>query len=115
MEFFSLRGRNAIVTGGNTGLGQAFALALAKAGANVFVASIIDDDGSTRKMIEAVGVRYEFVQADITAPGVPGELVEACVERFGSVDILVNSAGSARSLQCSTSAQPSGTQLSPST
>ena len=48
MEFFSLKGKNAIVTGGNTGLGQAFAVALAKAGANVFVPSIVDDDGSTR-------------------------------------------------------------------
>ena len=47
MNFFSLEGKNAIVTGGNTGLGQAFSLALAKGGANVFVPSIIDDDGDT--------------------------------------------------------------------
>ena len=40
MGFFGLVGKNAIVTGGNTGLGQAFALALAKGGANVFVPSI---------------------------------------------------------------------------
>ena len=72
MEFFSLKGKNAIVTGGNTGLGQAFALALAKAGADVFVPSIVDDDGSTRELIEAEGVRYEFMKADITAPGAPG-------------------------------------------
>lgn len=93
MDFFSLRGKNAIVTGGNTGLGQAFALALAKGGANVLVPSIIDDDGSTKEMIEAEGVRYEFMKADITAPGVPAEIVDACVERFGSIDILINSAG----------------------
>ena len=37
MDFFSLKGKNAIVTGGVSGLGQAFALALAKAGANIFV------------------------------------------------------------------------------
>ena len=53
MDLFSLRGKNAIVTGGNTGLGQAFALALAKGGANVLVPSLADDDGSTKKMIEA--------------------------------------------------------------
>jgi len=93
MDFFSLRGKNAIVTGGNTGLGQAFALALAKGGANVLVPSIIDDDGSTKQMIEAEGVRYEFMKADITAPGAPAAIVDACVERFGSIDILVNSAG----------------------
>jgi NAD(P)-dependent dehydrogenase (short-subunit alcohol dehydrogenase family) len=93
MEFFSLGGKNAIVTGGNTGLGQAFALALAKAGANVFVPSIVDDDGSTREMIAAEGVRYEFVKADLTVPGAPGQIVAACAEQLGSVDILVNSAG----------------------
>ena len=93
MDFFSLNGRNAIVTGGNTGLGQAFALALAKGGANVFVPSIMDDDGTTGPMIEAEGVRYEFMKADITAPGVPQQVVEECVARLGSIDILVNSAG----------------------
>ena len=93
MDYFSLEGRNAIVTGGNTGLGQAFSLALAKAGADVFVPSVIDDDGATREMIAAEGRRYEFVKNDITAPGAPAEVIVACVERLGSVDILVNSAG----------------------
>jgi len=93
MDHFGLGGKHAIVTGGNTGLGQAFTLALAKGGADVFVPSIIDDDGSTRAMVEAEGVRYEFLQADITAPGVPKQIVDACVERLGSVDILINSAG----------------------
>jgi NAD(P)-dependent dehydrogenase (short-subunit alcohol dehydrogenase family) len=93
MEFFSLRGKNAIVTGGNSGLGQAFALALAKGGANVFVPSIIDDDGTTKKLIEAEGVGYEFLSADITTPGTPKEIVEGCVATFGSIDILINSAG----------------------
>ena len=92
MEFFSLRGKNAIVTGGNSGLGQAFAVALAKGGANVFVPSIVDDDGSTRALIEGAGVGYEFRSADITAPGMPKLIVDACVDRFGSLDILVNSA-----------------------
>lgn len=93
LDYFGLRGKNAIVTGGNTGLGQAFALALAKGGANVFVPSIADDDGTTKQLIEGAGVGYEFVQADITQPGVPKQAVEACVERFGSIDILINSAG----------------------
>ena len=93
MEFFGLHKKNAIVTGGNSGLGQSFALALAKGGANVFVPSIIDDDGSTRAMIEAAGVDYEFMRADITVPGAPKTIVDGCVNRFGSIDILINSAG----------------------
>ena len=93
MDYFSLAGKNAIVTGGNTGLGQAFAVALARGGANVFVPSIVDDDGTTRELIESTGVRYEFVQADITQPGLPRSMVDTCVERLGSVDILINSAG----------------------
>ena len=93
MDYFSLKGKNGLVTGGNTGLGQAFALALAKGGANVFVPSIVDDDGSTGELIEAEGVRYEFLKADITAPGAPGQIVAACVEKLGSLDILINSAG----------------------
>jgi NAD(P)-dependent dehydrogenase (short-subunit alcohol dehydrogenase family) len=93
MDYFSLAGRNAIVTGDNSGLGQAFAVALAKGGANVFVPSILDDDGTTGAMIEAEGAHYEFVKADITQTGTPRTIVDACVERFGSVDILINSAG----------------------
>ncbi len=93
MGYFSLEGRNSIVTGGNTGLGQAFALALAKGGANVFVPSIMDDDGETREMIEAAGGRYEFLKIDVTAPGACREIIDACVARLGAIDILVNSAG----------------------
>lgn len=93
MGMFSLAGRNAIVTGGNTGLGQAFTLALAKGGANVLAPSILDDDGETRALVEAEGARYEFMEADLTADGVPARVVGECVERFGSIDILINSAG----------------------
>ena len=93
MDQFGLGGKNAIVTGGNTGLGQAFTLALAKGGANVLVPSIIDDDGTTREMVEAEGVRYEFMQADITEAGTAHRIIDTCVDLFGRVDILINSAG----------------------
>lgn len=92
-DFFSLAGKNAIVTGGNTGLGQAFSLALAKAGANVYIPGLADDGGETRHLIEAEGVRMRFVEANITEAGVPRDVIEGCVAEFGSVDILVNSAG----------------------
>ena len=93
LDFFSLKGMNAVVTGGNSGLGQAFALALAKAGDNILVASYALDEGETQRMIEAAGVKYEFMQADISKPGIPKQIVDTCVERLGSIDILVNCAG----------------------
>jgi NAD(P)-dependent dehydrogenase (short-subunit alcohol dehydrogenase family) len=93
MDFFSLKGKNAVVTGGNTGLGQAFAVALAKGGASVLVPSIVDDDGTTGALVEAEGGRYEFMKADVTAPGAPEQIIATCVERLGSLDILVNCAG----------------------
>ena len=93
MSHFSLAGKNAIVTGGNTGLGQAFTLALAAGGANVFVPSLADDDGTTKQLVEATGSRFHFLRADITESGVPRRVVDACVESLGSVDVLINSAG----------------------
>jgi 2-deoxy-D-gluconate 3-dehydrogenase len=93
MDLFSLAGRRAIVTGGNSGLGQAFSLALAKAGADVFVPSVVDDDGTTRELIEGEGRRYEFLQIDLTAADAPERIIATCEERLGGVDILVNSAG----------------------
>jgi NAD(P)-dependent dehydrogenase (short-subunit alcohol dehydrogenase family) len=92
-DWFSLAGKNAVVTGGNTGLGQAFTLALAKAGASVLVPSLVDDDGTTGPLVEAEGGRYVYLPADITAPGMPERVVRHCVDELGSLDILVNSAG----------------------
>jgi NAD(P)-dependent dehydrogenase (short-subunit alcohol dehydrogenase family) len=93
LDHFSLAGKNAVVTGGNTGLGRAFTTALAEAGANVFVPSLAEDDGSTRAIVEGKGRRYEFLEVDISRRGAPAEVVAACVDRLGSLDILVNSAG----------------------
>ena len=90
---FSLEGKRAMVTGGNGGLGQAFSLALAKAGADVFVPSLADDDGTTRRLVEATGRRYEFAQVDVTEAGAPQRMVDQCVQTLGGLDILVNSAG----------------------
>lgn len=93
INYFSLKGKNAIITGGNTGLGQAFSLALAKAGANIFMASIEPDDPDFNKLIEAEGGKAVYMFADLTKEGTPKAIVEKCVEELGSVDILVNCAG----------------------
>ncbi|MCG8478333.1 MAG: SDR family NAD(P)-dependent oxidoreductase, partial [Spirochaetales bacterium] len=85
MDYFSLQGKNAIVTGGNTGLGQAFSLALAKAGASVVMPSIMPDDPDFNALVEAEGVRAVYMKADITEPNVPKRIVEHCVKTLGSV------------------------------
>lgn len=93
LDFFSLRGRTAIITGGNTGLGQAFSRALAVAGADIFVVSTRDDGGETSDLIAAVGRRYTCLAADLTSDGTPQQVVDAAIAEYGRVDILVNSAG----------------------
>jgi NAD(P)-dependent dehydrogenase (short-subunit alcohol dehydrogenase family) len=93
LDFFSLKGKNAIVTGGNGGLGQAFSMALAKGGANIMVASVVDDDGETKELVESCGVEFKYVDADITADGECKRVVDDCVNTWGSIDILVNCAG----------------------
>jgi NAD(P)-dependent dehydrogenase (short-subunit alcohol dehydrogenase family) len=93
MDFFSLKGRTAIVTGGNSGLGQAFSLALAKAGADVYMPTIVEEDGATKALLEAEGARCGFYHGDITVKGVPAQVVKKCGETLGPVDILVNCAG----------------------
>lgn len=93
MDFFSLKGKTAIVTGGNTGLGQAFSLALAKAGADLFIPSFIDDNDTTRRLIEKQGGRVKFMTADITQDNIPTQIITQCITDFGRVDILVNNAG----------------------
>src|SRR6201984_391912 len=93
LDLFSLAGRNALVTGGNSGLGRAFSLALAKAGADVFAVGLAEDDGTTRRLVKKAGRRWEFMAADITVPGTAATAVHRCAETLGSIDILVNPAG----------------------
>ncbi len=93
MDFFSLKGKTAIVTGGNSGLGLAFATALAKAGANLFIPSYVMDNGEAQRLIEKQGVEVAIMEVDITEKGAPKRVVDACLERFGKVDILFNNAG----------------------
>lgn len=93
MDMFNLQGKNALVTGGNTGLGQAFSTALAKGGANVMAVSLQGDGGETKKMIESCGSEYKFMEADITGEGNCQKAVEDVVNEWGSIDIVVNCAG----------------------
>ena len=54
---------------------------------------LLDDGGETRRLVEDGGRTYAETRADITQPGVPGEVVAQCVDALGGLDVLVNSAG----------------------
>lgn len=93
MDFFSLKGKVALVTGGNTGIGQGYSVALAKAGCNVFVPAYDSNIEDTKKMVEAEGVKFEFIQGDLTNADFRQTTINTCIEKFGKIDILVNNAG----------------------
>ncbi|WEV37316.1 2-dehydro-3-deoxy-D-gluconate 5-dehydrogenase KduD [Lactobacillus sp. ESL0677] len=97
MSLYDLTGKVAIITGGNTGLGQGYAVALAEAGADIFIPTFgtLEWD-NTRAMIEKRGRKVEFMDVDLTKPGVPQEVVEKAIETFGHIDILINNAGMIR-------------------
>lgn len=96
MDFFSLKGKVAIVTGGNTGLGQGYAVALAKAGADLYIAASGDNWDETRQLIEECGQRVEFIQVDLTQDDAAEKVVQGCLNKFGKIDILINNAGTIR-------------------
>lgn len=89
---FSLQGRVALVTGANTGLGQAMAIALAQAGADI-VAIGRSDPVDTAREVTALGRGFLAIEADLGAAPDHAALIAAAVARFGRVDVLVNNAG----------------------
>lgn len=94
LEAFRLDDKVAIVTGASSGLGVAFAQALAEAGADVALgARRVDRLDGTRELVEAAGRRAIAVATDVASPADAQALVDATVEQLGGVDILVNNAG----------------------
>lgn len=96
LDFFNLAGKVAIVTGGNKGLGQAYAVALAKAGADLFVVSRSEDWQETKELIEETGQRAVFFQADLSERDKVKQAAAECMKEYGRIDILVNNAGTIR-------------------
>lgn len=95
MQTIDLTGKTAIVTGGNSGIGLATVLALAKAGANVVI-NYVNNEPATAALIqnvEALGVKAIGVQADVSKIADFTKLIAAAVSAFGHIDILCNNAG----------------------
>lgn len=94
LDRFRLDGKAAIVTGASSGLGVAFAQALAEAGADVALgARRTDRLAQTARLVEAAGGRAIVVPTDVARRGDCVALVEATYQAFGRVDVLVNNAG----------------------
>ncbi len=93
-----LRGRNAIVTGGDSGIGRAVAVHFAREGAKVVVAYLDEeaDARATERMVLDEGSECLLFAGDLGDARQCQRLVDAAVERFGTIDILVNNAAEQR-------------------
>ncbi|MEY3116045.1 MAG: hypothetical protein RL611_759 [Actinomycetota bacterium] len=94
LDRFRLDGKVAVVTGASSGLGVAFAKALAEAGADVVLGARREDRlPETGKLVEAAGRRFAYKKTDVTNPEECDALIAFALEKFGKADILVNNAG----------------------
>ena len=89
LDMFSLKGKVAVVTGSNTGLGQGICRAFVEAGAKVVGVS----RRPSPETAEMLGENFYIVFADLSSCDVIPKVVEGALEKFGRIDILVNNAG----------------------
>lgn len=93
-ELLSLSGQAAVVTGGAKGIGYGIAYRLAEAGAQVLVADIDGDTAQkTAKDLQAKGWMVEAIRTDVSEEESVKQMIAACKEKFGRLDVLVNNAG----------------------
>ncbi len=87
-------GKTAIVTGGARGIGKAICLTLARQGADIAIADILEEEGATTaKEIQQLGRQALFVKTDLTKKEEVDRMVNQVLTTFGKIDILVNNAG----------------------
>jgi 2-deoxy-D-gluconate 3-dehydrogenase len=96
LDLFSLKGKNALVTGSGKGLGAGMAIAFAQAGANVTLHSHGKVLDATIEEVEKTGVKYICLSGDVCDQQFAHQLVDDTIASFGSIDILVNNAGTIR-------------------
>ena len=94
LDRFRLDDKVAIVTGASSGLGVAFAKALAEAGADlVLVARRTERLQKTSELVQAAGRKALTVAGDVAQPETAQTVVDAAINEFGHIDVLVNNAG----------------------
>ena len=91
---FTLKSKAALITGAGRGIGRAIALKLAEYGASVMVNDLDPAPATeTEAAVKNAGGKAASLAGDVTDPAFPQRLVDATLERFGSIDIIVNNAG----------------------
>ncbi len=94
MDRFRLKGRVALVTGGARGLGRAMATAFAEADAHIIIAdSNIKEAQKTADDLQKEGIETMALRVDVTRPEQVEQMVQTIVEKFHTIDILLNNAG----------------------
>ncbi len=90
-----LKGKVALITGGDSGIGRAVAALFAREGGNVAIVYLLEDEDAaeTRRIIEAEGQEALLCKADIGSAKMCEKAVGDVIEKFGRLDILVNNAG----------------------
>jgi 2-deoxy-D-gluconate 3-dehydrogenase len=93
-DLTNLTGKNAIVTGGAVGIGQAISYRLAEAGASVLVADVSQEHiGTAKETFSGKGLKVEYLLVDVSKEEDVTKMVETATTKFGGIDILVNNAG----------------------
>ncbi|MGR9209068.1 SDR family oxidoreductase (plasmid) [Rhizobium leguminosarum] len=89
-----LKGKRAIITGGDSGIGRAVAIAYAREGADLVISYLDEDEDAdeTKRLVEQAGRKAILVSGDIQDPAHCRQIVETTVKELGGIDILVNNA-----------------------
>src|SRR5581483_3460267 len=89
-----LTGKAAVITGGDSGIGRAVAIAFAREGADVLIAYLEehDDARETARWVEQAGRRAVLVAGDLAHPGHCTSVIDRALQEFGRLDVLVNNA-----------------------
>ena len=94
MSLFDLKGRVAIVTGGNGGIGLGMARGLAQAGAAIAVVGRnLEKSKAAAAELDKLGVKTDVLEVDVTNESACRKMIDDTVARFGRLDILINNAG----------------------
>jgi NAD(P)-dependent dehydrogenase (short-subunit alcohol dehydrogenase family) len=89
-----LQGKKAVITGADSGIGRAVAIAFAREGADVLISYLSEDDDAadTARYVEEAGQRAVLVSGDLSSAQHCRDIVAKAVEEFGRIDVLVNNA-----------------------